>query len=88
MSTRPKICSLFFYLVVLSMLTIRPAYAYLDPGAGSLFLQSALAVIALLVIALKVYWHKILVLLGIRGGNHVPKNKSDEKIQSIKNEPS
>ncbi len=41
-------------------------FAYLDPGTGSLFLQLLLGGIAGLVVILKLYWHKILAVLGIR----------------------
>lgn len=88
MSIKERVGSLIICCLVLIMVMVRPAHAYLDPGAGSVFLQSALAAIALVFIVLKIYWHKILVFLGIKGANHVPKDKPDEKIKSIKNEPS
>ena len=36
-----------------------PAFAYLDPGTGSLLIQSAIAIIAGAMFALKTYWYRI-----------------------------
>jgi hypothetical protein len=42
------------------------AWAYLDPGTGSIILQVLLGGVAGLLLAGKLYWHKILTALGIR----------------------
>ena len=42
------------------------AYAYLDPGSGSVMLQLLLGGLAGLVVLLKLYWHRLLVFFGIR----------------------
>ena len=47
-------------------LTISSAHAYLDPGTGSIILQGIIGAIAAIAVALKLYWHKLLKLLGIR----------------------
>ena len=36
-----------------------PAYAYLDPGTGSILLQGLLAGIATLITTLSLYWRRI-----------------------------
>lgn len=36
-----------------------PAYAYLDPGSGSIILQGILAAIAGMMAAIKLYWRKL-----------------------------
>ena len=41
-----------------------PAFAYLDPGTGSMLLQVILGGIAAVGVALKLFWHKIRVALG------------------------
>ena len=58
----------FFCLVVLSVILFIPtsAFAYLDPGTGSAILQGILGALAAIAVALKLYWHKLLRLLGIR----------------------
>jgi hypothetical protein len=48
----------------LIMLTL-PAYAYLDPGTGSMLLQVILGGIAAIGVALKLFWHKIRIAVGL-----------------------
>ena len=43
----------------------QPAFAYLDPGTGSMMLQVILGGIAAVGVALKLFWHKIRVALGM-----------------------
>lgn len=38
---------------------VKPAYAYLDPGTGSLLLQSLLAAIVAVLVAIKFYWFRL-----------------------------
>ncbi len=52
--------------------------AYLDPGTGSLFLQLLLGGIAGLIVILKLYWQKILAVLGIRKA-HSESDESSER---------
>jgi hypothetical protein len=42
------------------------AYAYLDPGTGSLILQGLLAALAAAAAAAALYWNRILLFFGIR----------------------
>ena len=53
---------------VLLVFLANPAYAYLDPGTGSMLLQVILGGIAAVGVALKLFWHKIRVAIGL-GGN-------------------
>lgn len=54
------------YLFALSLVLItQPAWAYLDPGTGSMLLQVILGGIAAIGVALKLFWHKIRVALGL-----------------------
>jgi hypothetical protein len=50
---------------VLLLLT-RPAHAYLDPGSGSMVLQLLLGGVAALGVVIKLFWHRILHIFGIR----------------------
>jgi hypothetical protein len=52
-------------LVVLLSVVAAPAFAYLDPGTGSMLLQVILGGIAAVGVALKLFWHKIRVALGM-----------------------
>lgn len=67
-------------VVLLGGLT-RSAYAYLDPGTGSMILQVLLGGVAGLALAGKLYWHKLLSLFGMRKGTEeddlVAKRPSD-----------
>lgn len=47
-----------------------PAQAYLDPASGSLLLQILLGGIAGVAVAVKLYWHKLLGLFGIKKQDH------------------
>ena len=44
----------------------RPAFAYLDPGSGSMLLQVLLGGVAGVAVIAKLYWGRILALFGIR----------------------
>ena len=53
------------FISVLCLLTISDAYAYLDPGTGSMLLQVILGGIAAVGVALKLYWHKLRAAFGM-----------------------
>ena len=38
-----------------------PAAAYIDPGTGSLIIQSIIGAIAAIAVTMKLYWHKFKV---------------------------
>ncbi len=46
-------------VVLLLLLAIRPAHAYLDPATGSMILQVLVAAIAAAAITIKAFWHRI-----------------------------
>ena len=46
-------------------LVAEPVFAYLDPGTGSMLLQVILGGIAAVGVALKLFWHKIRVAIGL-----------------------
>ncbi len=49
-----------FILLFLSILMFNTnAYAYLDPGLGSILLQGIIAAIAATSLTIKIYWQKI-----------------------------
>ena len=52
---------LFFAVCLLSAATTSagPAYAYLDPGTGSMILQGLLGVLAAGAAAIGIYWQKV-----------------------------
>jgi len=62
----------FFFLLVSSGLALVavPARAYLDPASGSMFLQLLLGGVAGVAVVVKLYWHKLLGLFGMKRGEH------------------
>ena len=44
---------------VAALTVIGPAHAYIDPGTGSLILQSIIGAIAAGLVTIKIYWQKI-----------------------------
>ncbi len=42
------------------------ALAYLDPGTGSMMLQVILGGVAAVGVAIKLYWHKLRVVFGMK----------------------
>jgi len=56
-----------------------PAQAYIDPGSGSMVLQGLLAAIAAVALTAKLWWHRLLVLLGIRKRTLIQKQPPAKK---------
>ena len=55
------------FLVAASLLLAAgPAFAYLDPGTGSMLLQVILGGIAAVGVALKLFWYKIRIAIGLK----------------------
>ncbi len=59
--------TLFFLLVfILSLIIVRPTYAYLDAGTGSMLLQLILGGFAGLLVIIKIYWRNLMALFKSR----------------------
>ena len=54
-------------VIALLIIEIDPAYAYLDPGTGSMLLQGLIAGVAAGLMVIKLYWYKIKTFLFRRG---------------------
>ena len=65
-------------LAALILLLPAPAHAYIDPNSGSLILQVVLGGVAGLAVIAKLYWHKILGMLGLRKGDRVESPESTD----------
>jgi len=63
----------YFFIIVFALILARPAYAYLDPGTGSMLLQ----ILAAGALAIGVGWRSFVRF--IRGKNK--KNKVDEELK-------
>ena len=71
-----KIDASLVALVCLALLPIN-AFAYLDRGTGSALLQGVLGAVAAIAMVLKLYWHRLLRVLGLRKDT-LTTNKSEE----------
>lgn len=58
-----------------------PAYAYLDPGTGSMILQMLLGGIAGAALAGRFYWNRLLVFIGVRSEQPAEPTGEDAKGQ-------
>ncbi len=70
----------YLILIVLFLSLIAPsvAFAYLDPGSGSMLLQLVLGGLAGLAVIAKLYWHRLLGLFG----RHSPQEESESETNS------
>ena len=68
------------HAILLVVVFHRSAFAYLDPGTGSMLLQIILGGVVGLLVAGKLFWHQILVFLRIRKPTEL-KDLSDEAEQ-------
>jgi uncharacterized membrane protein len=59
--------------LVLGVWTV-PAYAYLDPGTGSMLIQGIIGAVAAVGVTLKLYWHKIKLMFTGRKSNDEKKS--------------
>lgn len=68
----PRSISLFCLLTLALSGTAAPAWAYLDPGTGSMILQVLLGGFAGLALAGRLYWRRFLVMIGVRSDDDAP----------------
>ena len=66
MSGRKRTERVLFATLALIILATTPAFAYVDPGSGSLFLQATLAGALALAFAAKNYWRNVKSWVGAR----------------------
>ncbi len=64
-------------LAILVLLASRPAYAYLDPGTGSVLVQGLLAALAVGSAAVAAFWSRIKRFLVGRRGPRPPVDRSE-----------
>jgi NADH:ubiquinone oxidoreductase subunit K len=67
MTLRLALRAMLVLLAVLSLAS--PAYAYLDPGTGSMLVSAVIGVAAAVGLALKMFWYRVTGLFrGKKGG--------------------
>jgi len=55
------------------------AYGYIDPGTGSLIIQSIIVAIAAIGVTLKIYWHKLRLIFSKRQTSAEEDTKLEDK---------
>ena len=55
------------YLLITLLFSTEFAYAYIDPGTGSILLQGLIAGIAAALVVIKLYWYRLKTFLFGRG---------------------
>lgn len=75
----PKLSNLVCALIVIFVPA--SAYAYIDPGTGSILIQGLIAAIAAIGVTLKLYWHRFKALFrrGSSSKEDVAEPQSDRK---------
>ena len=75
----PENFKMKYLLIPVLMFLSCPAWAYLDPGTGSMMLQVILGGIAALGVAIKLGWHRIRAALGF---GKKPDEKGDQETEA------
>jgi len=60
------------------------AYAYIDPGSGSMLLQILLGGIAGAIVAVKLFWHRMRDILKLTRNRSDPETSTDDHSDSSK----
>jgi hypothetical protein len=71
------------FLIILIFMVLNPsfAYAYLDPGTGSIILQAIIGLIAASLTAVSIYWEKFKSIISkIFMREKIDKNKDKRKL--------
>ena len=63
--------------LLLSLIAPPAAFAYLDPGSGSMLLQLVLGGLAGLAVIAKLYWHRLLGLFGMHSQHEESDSEAD-----------
>ena len=69
--------AILLFIICVVALTIQPAYAYLDPGTGSMVVQILIAMFATVAVFFKSIWVSIKNLF-VRGEKFSEEDKDDE----------
>ena len=74
--------TIFGVVFVLASNVGQPAFAYLDPGTGSMILQLLLGGVAGALVIGKLYWHRLKEFLGIKTPVVAPSDSSEDDPES------
>ena len=77
-----NIIGILLLLISVSIAASTPAHAYIDPGTGSLIIQSVIGAIAAIGVTMKLYWHKLKLLFSGRSAQSKVDAPATEKPSS------
>lgn len=69
-----------FYAILLAWFSA-PAWAYLDPGTGSMILQGLIAGLAVASLTIKTYWYKLRGLFGKKNPSSLLEEEEVERAE-------
>lgn len=75
-----------FWLLFACVVFATPSYAYLDPGTGSILLQSLLASIAVAMGVLRFHWHSFRAFLANFFGSTAVKHEETREVVDTESE--
>jgi len=75
-----------FWLLLACVVFATPGYAYLDPGTGSILLQSLLASIAVAMGVLRFHWHSFKAFLANLVGSSAVKQEETGEVVDTESE--
>lgn len=80
-----------YYIAIVSALLIAssPAYAYLDPGTGSLLLQAIIGAIAMMMATGKLWWYRLKSLFSTAPEEELPNESTNNCTEeNVSKDPS
>lgn len=78
MMTYPKL-AIYVAVLAMSMLFTNSAYAYIDPGTGSMIVQAIIAALVAIGASLGIFWHRVRSLFGWLLGRKNSEGKSSDE---------
>jgi hypothetical protein len=60
-----RACSVVLLALSALIVSSRPAYAYLDPGSGSMLVQLLLGGVAGALVLVRLYWRRLMTFVGL-----------------------
>jgi len=79
MTKLSKFLKILILMLSCTVLLSGNAYAYLDPGTGSMILQGILGGLAAAAVVIRLYWYRLLSFFGIKKNKGTQKNVSKEE---------
>ena len=80
LSLASRAVTLALQATAIVLVSLLPAYAYLDPGTGSIIIQSLIAALAAGFYIIKMYWYRLKTVFGF--------NKETETVEASNEEQS